>query len=77
MSVLASCSVPWSSEESTRSLRNGILDGCHLPCVCWELNLSPLEDNQVQAFHTIGRHMKNVCPPFFSLSKQSNFKWSE
>ena len=25
----------------------GVTDGCELPCGCWELNLSPLEEQPV------------------------------
>jgi hypothetical protein len=27
--------------------RNGITDSCELPCGCWELDLSPLEEQPV------------------------------
>jgi hypothetical protein len=30
--------------ESVRSPRTGVIDGCELPCGCWELNLGPLEE---------------------------------
>ena len=25
----------------------GVINGCELPCVCWELNLDPLEKQQL------------------------------
>jgi hypothetical protein len=38
------CMVPTESREDIRFPRNGIIDACELPCRCWELNLSPLEE---------------------------------
>lgn len=35
------------SEEKVASLGTGVMGGCESPCGCWELNLGPLQDEQV------------------------------
>lgn len=35
---------PQKSKESIRYPGTGIADGCELPCECWELTFSPLEE---------------------------------
>ena len=37
----------WRPEESTESLRTGVTEGCEPSCGSWELNLGPLQDQQV------------------------------
>ena len=34
-------------EDSIRFPGNGVTDGCEMPCGCWELNLGPLQKQQV------------------------------
>ena len=36
---------PWSSEEGVGS--PGVIDGCELPCKCWEPNSSPPKEQQM------------------------------
>lgn len=60
-SALFACmNVPnaWS-EEHTGSPGTGVVDGCELPCGCWELKLGPLREQLV--FLAI-----SSAPEFFS-----------
>ena len=38
------CLVP---VEAIRSLGTGVTDSCEQPCGCWELNLGPLEEQEM------------------------------
>lgn len=38
---------PRRSEEGIRSPRTGLMNGCELSCGCCELNMGPLEEQQV------------------------------
>lgn len=33
-------------QEGTGCPETGVLEGCELPCGCWEPNLSPLQEQQ-------------------------------
>ena len=33
-----------SHKNGGRLFQTGVIDDCELPCVCWELNLEPLEE---------------------------------
>lgn len=47
--VSVHCMYPWytnRTEESVRSLVTGVTQ-CESPCVCWELNPSPMEEQPV------------------------------
>lgn len=33
--------------EDMRYARTGVMNGCEIPCWCWELCLHPLEEQQV------------------------------
>jgi hypothetical protein len=35
------------SEENIRSPVTIVTDGCDITCVCWELNIDPLQEHQV------------------------------
>ena len=41
--------------EGVRSLRAGVIDGCELPCGCWELDLGPLEEQCPQPWSYLSR----------------------
>jgi hypothetical protein len=43
--------------------RIGIIDNCELPCGCWELNLSPLEEQPMLL--TTKQFLKPPYPHFF------------
>lgn len=34
---------PWKPEEGVGSSVTGVMDGCEVPCECWDSNPSPLE----------------------------------
>ena len=36
------CLVPRRPEEGIESLGTGLIEGCGLPCQCWEANLHPI-----------------------------------
>ena len=38
---------PLKPEEGVRTSGTGVMDGCRLPCGCWELNSGPLEEQPV------------------------------
>ena len=38
---------PQRSEKGVGSSGTGVTDGCEPPCKCWELNLGPLQEQQV------------------------------
>lgn len=42
--ILCGCLVLQRSEHSIRTPGIGITDGCKLPCVCWESNPGPLQE---------------------------------
>ena len=44
--VLCTCLVPQTSEEDVRYPGTGVMDGCELPCGCWEQNLGLLEKHK-------------------------------
>lgn len=48
MDVLHMCAWYWrTSEEDIGSPEAGGMDGFKLSCGCWELNMSPLQEQQV------------------------------
>jgi hypothetical protein len=53
----------WNSEEKVKSPGTGAVDGCELPCGCWELNLEqeqqvlPITDLPLQ----LHRRLKKMC----------------
>lgn len=53
-------------EEDVGFPGTGIVDSCELPCGCWELNLSPLEEQPVlltveQSLESHGHPFLLVC----------------
>lgn len=41
------------AREGTGSIGTGIMNGCKLPCGCWELNTGPLPDQSALNFGAI------------------------
>ena len=63
--------------ESVTSPGTGVTDGCEPPCMCWELNLGPLEEQSVllttkPSLHSLIFIFKQIFFLFFFPVEKSN-----